>query len=241
MDFIQKSAVGGIFAAVMALGSMASAAPVTPEFSRFDNLTTLDNQQVTFGGSGIPTDSAAITDFSVGGDRIRVGLIATPRFSSPALSNDGAGTYTAQPGESAPGLSGWNFSFYAESAGDLADAGLKLYYDLDPTAGNDLSTLGYFDISALMPLSPDPSVFQGSQNLGFGFLASGAPGVVAPVPFPGAFDPFAPGEYSFRIGVDGGPFAAINVNVAAVPLPAGLPLLLGAVGGLALLRRRRKA
>ncbi|MBJ6373107.1 VPLPA-CTERM sorting domain-containing protein [Sedimentitalea arenosa] len=215
-----KTGVGGLFGAALAMGTMASAASVTPQFNRFDDLTTLDGLEVTFGGSGIPTNPAAITDFTVGDDRVRVGIIATPRFGSPALTNDGAGTYTARAGESAPGLSLWNFSFYAESSGNLADANLSFYYDLDPAAGNDLSTL------LGGPIQASGSVFEGSENLGFNFLSGGT------------FDPFAVGEYSFRFGVDGGEFAAINVNVTAVPLPAGLPLILTALGGLVWLRRR---
>lgn len=230
----------GLVGALLLFGQSALAAPVTPAFGSFGNLTTINGDSVTFGGSGIPTNPAAITEFSVGADTVRVGIIATQRFGSPAPGNDGAGTYFAQTGESDPGLSLWNFSFYAESTGKLADAGLRLYYDLDPTVGNDLSTLGYFDISAgLQAVDSDLSVFQGSENPGFGFLASGLQGVVPPAPFPGPFDPFASGEYNFRIGAEDDNFAAINVNVAAVPLPAGLPLLLTAVGGLVWIRRRK--
>ncbi|WP_187431177.1 hypothetical protein ROLI_008780 [Roseobacter fucihabitans] len=233
MNFKTKILASGLSIAMLALANMASAASVTPNFDTFGNLTTQSGGQVTFGGSGIPTSPAAVSDFIVGSDNIRVGIIATPRFSSPTPTNDGAGTYTAQTGESASGLSLWNFSFFAESSGDLANAGIKLYYDLDPTVGNDLSTLGVIDVGFFNT----GSVFDGSQNLGFGYLASGAPGVTAPVPFAGAFSPFAPGEYSFRIGTDTD-FAAINVNVAAVPLPAGLPLFLTAIAGLYWVRRK---
>lgn len=239
MKNLARTVRTGLIGALILIGQSALAAPVLPEFDSFGNLTALNGDPVSFGGSGIPTDPAAIRNFVVGNDTVRVGLIATPRFGSPTPNNDGAGTYSAQTGESAPGRSLWNFSFYAESTGNLADAGIRLYYDLDAAAGNDLSTLGYFDISAaLQAAGSDENVIQGSENLGFGYLASGAPGVIPPFPLPSAFDPFAPGEYSFRIGVDGGDFAAINVNVAAVPLPAGLPLLITALGGLVWLRRR---
>jgi hypothetical protein len=41
-------------------------------------------------------------------------------------------------------------------------------------------------------------------------------------------------------GDNGGPILD-NINISAVPVPAGAPLLIGALGGLAALRRRRKA
>lgn len=224
-------AAGSLSALALSLGTAASAAAVSPQFGTFSNLTTLAGVDVTFGGTNIPTYPAAITNFfSVGGDTVRVGLIATPRNDSPLLSNDGLGTYTQLTGESDPGLSLWNFSYYAESTGNIADANLKLYYDLDPSVGNDLSTLSSVAISQLDSgfFEAGGTVFQGSQNLGFAFLGSG-------------FDPFAPGEYSFRIGVDNGEFAAINVNVNAVPLPAAGWMLLAGFGGIAAASRRKKA
>jgi hypothetical protein len=42
-------------------------------------------------------------------------------------------------------------------------------------------------------------------------------------------------------GDDGDDFALFKANVSAVPLPAGAPLLLAGLAGLALLRRRKKA
>lgn len=228
------AAAGPLAALAISFGAAASAAPVSPQFDSFGNLTTIAGGTVDFGGSGIPTDPAAVTDFTVGDDTVRIGIIATPRFSSPPLTNDGAGTYTQLTGESGPGLSLWNLSFYAESTGNIAAANLKLYYDLDPAVGNDLSTLGVFDLS----LAPG-MVIQRSENLGFGFFASGGlPGQTTPS-FGGSFDPFATGEYSFRLGVDDGEFVAINVSI--VPLPAAGWMLLAGVGGLVALRRRKKA
>ena len=234
------------FGTMLAMSSIANAAPISPNFTSFGNLTALDGSAVDFGGSGIPTSPAAITEFTTaGGDTVRLGLIATPRFSSPSPTNDGAGTYTVQPGESDPGLSLWNISVYAESSGDLADAGIRFYYDLDPTAGNDLSTLGFVDIPDAALLIPIGSVAEGSVNMGFGFLRNSMGALTAPTPLPGIFDPFAPGEYSFWLGAidaNGQPaeYAAINVNVSPIPLPAGLPLLVGAMGGLLWMRKRQR-
>lgn len=74
------------------------------------------------------------------------------------------------------------------------------------------------------------NVSQQSWNMGFGFLAN----------------PQQAGTYTITLAAFSGEqqvgATSIDVNVLApVPLPAGLPLLLSAVGGLVLLRRKRRA
>lgn len=242
-----SAALGGFFlSATLAFG--ANAAGVDPNFDTFGNLTTLSGGEVTFGGDGIPTDPAAIRNIDLDGDGgtdVRLGIIATPRFASPAVTNDGAGTYHATPGTagSPTGLVGslWNFSFYAESTTTaIADLGLRLYYDMNPGADTPLSDLGIWDISAtaaaFLPIGT--TTFQTSQNLFFSFLQVDSPGIVAPDSAP--FDPFAAGEYSFVLAADIDQ-PGVSINVKVVPVPAGLPLLLGAFAGLALLRRKRKS
>jgi len=215
------------------MGQAALAAPVVPGGSdAFGQLESMSGIDVDFGGSGIPTDSVVISTFGFGNDQIRLGIAATQRFGSPAVTNDGVGTYSATTGESAPGVSLWNFSFFAESTGNLWDAGIKLYYDFDPAANTDISEMGV--IQGFLG-----SVSQDSQNLGFGFLDAGIPGFVIPPVF-SSFDPFAAGEYSFRLEASNGQGVAMNVNVSPVPLPAALPLLLGALGGMGFVARRRR-
>jgi len=227
-----------IVSAALLVGQAAWAAPITPGGDTFGTVTTLGSGPVTFGGSGIPTDSTVISTFMLGNETIRIGMSATPRFSSPALGNDGIGTFTTTAGESDPGLSKWNFSFFVESTGLLNGAGIKLYYDFDPAAGTDLADMGIIDISAfLLATAPTATVAQDSQNLGFPYLATSS-FFVSPPTFP-SFDLFAAGEYSFKLVASNGQGVAMNVNVAAVPLPAGLPLLLGALSGLVWLRRRK--
>lgn len=70
------------------------------------------------------------------------------------------------------------------------------------------------------------NVAQNSQNLGFGYSSN----------------PQTPGLYTISLSASngGGEVASTSINVRVVPLPAGLPLLLGAFGGLALLRRKRR-
>jgi hypothetical protein len=240
VNYILEKLGAGIVGAALLLGQAAWAAPVTPDYGTFGPLTTLGGGAVTFGGGGIPTDPAVIRTFQLGNDTIRLGLIATPRYSaSPAVSNDGLGTYSTIAGESAPGLSLWNFSFFAESSGDLVAAGIKLFYDFDPAANTDKSVMGVLDVSVWSTTVPSTTTFEGSENLGFGYLATSIPGFSTAPAF-ASFDAFAAGEYSFRLEALGGAGVAMNVNISAVPLPASLPLMFAALGGLGLIARRRR-
>lgn len=230
-------------AAAFFVAAASSAFAVTPTFQFFEELPG-----ATFGGSGIPNDPAAWSQFTAdNGDVLTLGLIATQRFFNPALSNDGAGTYGAGVGANTGGpgstssLTGalWNFNWYADISGAggsvLEDFEVKLLYDLDPAAGNVLADLGEIDISGLLT-GTGFTTSQSSQNLLFNYLTAGVPGVTPPVG--GSFDPNAAGEYSFALTSSLGS-VAMNVNV--VPLPAGAPLLIGAFGVWALVVRRRKA
>ena len=68
-------------------------ADLTPEFTTFGPLPG-----ATFGGSGIPNDAVAITTIVDGTTTITLGLTAHQRFASPAVTNNGAGVFTAQAG-----------------------------------------------------------------------------------------------------------------------------------------------
>lgn len=46
--------------------------------------------------------------------------------------------------------------------------------------------------------------------------------------------------YSDQIQFSNGQTVSLNIGVSAVPLPAALPMLLAALGGLGLVARRRK-
>lgn len=228
-------------AALSLSAAFAHAAPVDPIFDTFGNLPG-----ATFGGTGIPTDPTAITTFgTAGGGTATIALSATPRFSNPAVGNDGAGTYFAQAGAAVGGPSStlgalWNFNFFAEVTGSnetVGDLGLTLLYDFDPGTDTDEALLGR---GAIDPLA-SKSLEQGSENLAFSFLASSVPPFLIAPAF-GSFDPNAAGEYSFAIlSRTYAERVAINVVVSPVPLPAGAWLMLGGLGGLALLRRRQRA
>lgn len=238
-------------AALALIGSATalSAAPVTPT-GTFGDLQTATTGTVSFTGSGIPTAGAAISSGSVSTAAFAFGILATPRYSSPGYVANGDGTFDALTGDSTGGTpvgATWNFSFYAEIFDSattdpltIDDMGLQLYYDFDPGAATDIADHGVIDLSAFIAaFAPGSPAVEGSQNPTFGFLGTSAGSITAP---PLAFDRFAEGEYTFSMRSSlTGTEASILVNVAnaaPIPLPAGLPLLLAGLGGLALMRRR---
>lgn len=233
-----------IAAVGLALTFSANAAPISPTFTTFGLLAG-----VTFGGSGIPNSPAAIfnlTDPLTGQTTLTMGLIATPRFSG-VVTNDGAGTYSSVTGVSpnppsslADPYAVWNFSSYI---GGTAASSLffRLFYDFDPTVGNDESTHGTTSFAGpAAALFPNGS----SSNLGFNSLAtSGSAFGFATVAPSGTFNPNAAGQYTFALraysdanftNLVGSTAIAVNV----VPEPGTFALAGLALLGLAAARRR---
>jgi hypothetical protein len=209
--------------ALASVGFIANSAslanPITPSYDTFGLLSG-----ATFGGSGIPNDSVAIKTIGV----VTLGLTATQRYSNPTVTNNGAGTYFATPGEdSVPNYARWNFGFYASNASQN-DFYLQLLWDLNPGAGTDEASL-----SSGISLFYAGSTQQDSWNLGMPFLGSG-------------FNPAAAGEYSFALilrSVTGQELgrSAINVNVGSVPDTASTGLLaLAGFGSLLVFGRLRR-
>lgn len=211
---------------VLALALAATsvfAGPVV-SYTSFGSLPTAN-----FGGTGIPNNAVAITQLSGG---VTLGLTATPRFSTPAVTNNGAGTFQAVTGAFAAGdnLAKWNFNFFvgASSSTALNAFTYKLFGDYSAAVGDADTT--YADISGYLTAADSlltSNTIQNSENLGFGTSFA-------------QFDPNVVGQYGFILAAFQGSTevgrSAILVNVAEVPEPASLALvgvaLLGVAGSM---------
>lgn len=199
--------------------------------------------QATFGGSGIDNTNVVCGGF--GG--VTIGLTATPRYGSPAVTNNGAGTFFAQSGgyPSSPNLALWNFDWFvggATSAGGTTASAYqyKLSFDSDPaTVNGGVGSIGF-------PVFPYLTGFEGSENLGFNYLYAGV-GLTSPTY--GYFDPNATGTYSFTLGQydwNGNLLASIGMDVVTggdttvTPEPVTMALMATGLVGLAGARSRKK-
>lgn len=250
MDTIKASNISGsaIKAMVVAgcLTGSAYAALITPTYDTFGALP-----EANWGGSGIPNDAVAISQYTTEIcttrcrelNTITLGLSSHGRYENLLEGNDGAGTFYASAGSNVPPSSSiagatWNFNFFVNIAGDysLDNYVFKLYFDFDPAVGNDQLTHGVINLNPLF----QSATLESSQNLLFGFLSNDAlPFITAPA---GSFNPDAAGEYSFALTASDSNGSELTrsamrvvVNAVDVPVPASLSLM---ALGLVLLRRR---
>lgn len=238
---INKAVTCSLLATALFAGNTL-AAPINQSFDTFGTLT-----DATFGGSGIPNDAVAMAVTNIGspasGPQVTLGLTAHQRYSNPALTNDGAGTFFANPGADthAPSTPAdpyaiWNVGFYIGGAGQDAYS-YKLFYDFDLGSNTDESNHGQFSFPV------GSGTIQDSWNLGMNFLGLSLPGLILP-PSLGSFDPNNTGEYSFALvafdaqGVEVDR-SAIVVQVGQVPEPGTLALLGLGLAGMAGMRRRK--
>jgi len=240
---IQKFSRACVMSAAFAFSGAVSASPLYDVFGPLDD--------ATFGGTGIPNDEVAISSqFSNGTSLITIAMSATQRYSNPALTNDGAGTYFAQAGSNFGGAGEsttegalWNFNFYINIDSDtetLADYDFTLFYDFNPAFDNGPAGLGTINLTnaILAGSNPTATKLEDSQNLMFSFLGTSVPGFInAPG---GTFDPNALGEYNFGISVGQSGWGVENVrmDVQVVPVPAAVWLFGSALGFLGFARRR---
>lgn len=132
-----KQIMGIAFAGILS----ASASFAAPIYTTFGPLP-----DATFGGSGIPNGAVAISTYN----DLTLGLTATPRYSSPAVSNNGAGTFYAGVG------SQWNFDFYVNNTGSELYT-YSLEYGLAGGTASSFNPLSILDNGSV-------SGTQGGQN-----------------------------------------------------------------------------
>ena len=214
------------FATLALAAALVSAASVQAQITPAGTFGSLPAN--SFGGSGIPTNSVMLG----GVNGATLGLSATARYTSPTVTNNGAGTYYAAPGESTggpsnTGFASWNFDYYVNKPSNSTDI-FTLYVDGDPATGNSLgdATTNSFVLGVL------PANYFDSSNLKYGWT------------FPASFNPNTPGQYSFALyqrSAAGEELShvAMNVNVGTVPEPSSLALLGSGFVGLAGFVKRR--
>jgi len=208
---------------------------------------------VTFGGTGINTP---MMQRSLTG--VDLYLAATPRGAggNPAVTNNGAGTFYAQPGPDqsltpVAGYAQWNWNFAVLGAGS-ENYKYALFYDLNSAMGT--SQAGLYR-TAFFNVANNSTAAQNSWNNGMGFLSTGTgfpAGWLAPT-LPPTFNSNAGGEFTYVLAAyrlngtdyslasnnaDLAGYVSMNVNV--VPEPSTYLLMGAGLAGVLFAARRRR-
>jgi hypothetical protein len=190
--------------------------------------------QATFNGTPYSSGISNANVVQGGAGGVVMGLSATPRYGNPALSNNGAGTFTAHTGvdpASPPGLSYalWNFDFYIGGE-NLALYEFSFVYDVTLRHNGGLGLWGDIEFPGSYVSQSLGGTWSDSYNLGMAFLY-GAHTIPGLFPSTDVFDPNTTELYDFTIfqhRISDGQlmdYLSMYVDVTPAPEPGSLVLV----------------
>ena len=172
------------------------------------------------------------------GSGIQLGLGVNLRFIDPVLPTT-TNNYTVPIGTSAfppPGTATWDFEYSVDfGSSKLTESDTSATLSILNTNNGQL--LSFDPSSTLLGDATNGNGYQNAENLGFSFVAALFSGF--------GFDPTAADQYVITLTLDnstGTQLASVteNVDAAATPLPATLPLFVSGLGALGFFGWRRK-